>query len=273
MALYAVSLTVLGQFHRLRLTIPSILLALPEIDEICWAHFNLLFTAASSNQMRCLLFIFLGIRGANGAWDGLELSHIIEWKPHGTLGRPQQLKCNVRTERGKSGGRQGSRRWCAGGNWWETCQLDGCDCGVSRKGQRRGIYGYFSYFLSVFSVFDFHVCFLLAVEYSHLNPPKEAFAIRAEKCSTRNEPSLCWLQIKEALSVLMLCAPVCIFTFGSSALLGRPRCGLSIWMSLLAILNPLFWVYANLFHEKTDKIREYSKSAIFVDRKMATDGY
>ena len=34
--------------------------------------------------------------------------------------------------------------------------------------------------------------------------------------------------IKEALSVLMLCAPVFIFTSGSSALLGRPRCGLSI---------------------------------------------
>ena len=30
---------------------------------------------------------------------------------------------------------------------------------------------------------------------------------------------------KEALSVLMLCAPVFIFTSGSSALLGRPRCG------------------------------------------------
>ena len=106
---------------------------------------NSFIAAQSSNQVRCLIFIFLGVRGANGAWDGLELSHIIEWKPHGTLGRPQQLKCNVRTERGKSGGRQGSRRWCAGGNWWETCQLDGCDCGVSRKGQRRGIYRYFSY--------------------------------------------------------------------------------------------------------------------------------
>ena len=32
----------------------------------------------------------------------------------------------------------------------------------------------------------------------------------------------------EALSVLMLCAPVFIFTSNSSALLGRPRCGLSI---------------------------------------------
>ena len=33
---------------------------------------------------------------------------------------------------------------------------------------------------------------------------------------------------KEALSVLMLCAPVFIFTSGSSALLGHPHCGLLI---------------------------------------------
>ena len=33
---------------------------------------------------------------------------------------------------------------------------------------------------------------------------------------------------KEALSVLMLCAPVFIFTSGSSALLGRPHCGFLI---------------------------------------------
>ena len=59
----------------------------------------------------------------------------------------------------------------------------------------------------------------------------------------------------------MLCAPVFIFTSGSSALLGRPRCGLSIWLSLLAIFNT--GVYANFFHEKTDKTGKYSKSAIF----------
>ena len=54
-----------------------------------------------------------------------------------------------------------------------------------------------------------------------------------------------------------------IFTSGSSALLGHPRCGLSIWLSLLAIFNTLLWVYANRLHEKTDKTRKYSKSAIF----------
>ena len=70
------------------------------------------------------------------------------------------------------------------------------------------------------------------------------------------------LAFKDALSVLMLCAPVSIFTSGSSALLGRPRCGLSIWLSLLAIFNTLFWFF--FFHEKTDKTRKYSKSAIFV---------
>ena len=73
-----------------------------------------------------------------------------------------------------------------------------------------------------------------------------------------------WSEDKEALSVLMLCAPVFIFTSGSSALLGRPRCGLSIWLSLLVIFNTAFWIYAFLFHEKTGKTREYSKSAIFV---------
>ena len=46
------------------------------------------------------------------------------------------------------------------------------------------------------------------------------------------------------LSILVLCAPVFIFTSGSWALLGRPCCGLSIWLLLLAIFNTLFWVYA-----------------------------
>ena len=71
---------------------------------------------------------------------------------------------------------------------------------------------------------------------------------------------------KEAFSVLMLCTPVFIFTSGSSALLGHPCCGLSIWLSLLAIFNTLFWVYVNLFHEKMDKTCKY-------DMKMAADGY
>ena len=62
----------------------------------------------------------------------------------------------------------------------------------------------------------------------------------------------------------MLCALVFIFTSGSSALLGRPCCGLSIWLSLLAISSTLFWIDANFFNEKTDKTRGYSKSAIFV---------
>ena len=32
------------------------------------------------------------------------------------------------------------------------------------------------------------------------------------------------------------------FTSSSSALLGRPRCGLWIWLSLLAIFDTLFWI-------------------------------
>ena len=62
----------------------------------------------------------------------------------------------------------------------------------------------------------------------------------------------------------MFCTPVFIFTSGSSVLLGRPRCGLSIWLSLFAIFNTLFLVYVNLFHKKMDKTRKHSKSAIFV---------
>ena len=70
--------------------------------------------------------------------------------------------------------------------------------------------------------------------------------------------------LKEALSILMLCAPVFIFTSGSSALLRRPRCGLLIWPLLLAIFNALCWVYVHFLHEKTDKPRKYSKSTIFL---------
>ena len=52
-----------------------------------------------------------------------------------------------------------------------------------------------------------------------------------------------------ALRVLMLCAPMFIFTCTSvrSALLGHPRFGLSIWLSLLAMFNTFFWVYAICF--------------------------
>ena len=57
----------------------------------------------------------------------------------------------------------------------------------------------------------------------------------------------------KALRVLMLCTPVFIFTSGSSAHLGRPRCGLSIWLPLLAIFNTPFWVYAFFINEKTAK--------------------
>ena len=38
----------------------------------------------------------------------------------------------------------------------------------------------------------------------------------------------CIIKVKQGLLVLMLRAPVSIFTSGSSALLGCPRCGLSI---------------------------------------------
>ena len=41
---YADSFTLLGQFQRLRLINPRVLLAFVEIEAKCWDHFNLLFT-------------------------------------------------------------------------------------------------------------------------------------------------------------------------------------------------------------------------------------
>ena len=71
----------------------------------------------------------------------------------------------------------------------------------------------------------------------------------------------------------MLCTPVFMFTSSSSALLGRLCCGLSIWLSLLAIFKTLFWVYANCFHEKTDKTRKYSSPPFSYDTKRAKHQY
>ena len=67
-----------------------------------------------------------------------------------------------------------------------------------------------------------------------------------------------------ALSVLMLCTPVFIFTSGSSALLGRPRCGSSIWLSLLAIFNAFFWVYANFFSRENRQNTKVLEVRLFV---------
>ena len=76
-----------------------------------------------------------------------------------------------------------------------------------------------------------------------------------------------------SLSVLMLCAPVFIFTAGSSALLGRPRCDLSIWLSPLAIFNTLSWVMADIFFtRKRTKHENCSMSPTFsYHTKMTAD--
>ena len=65
----------------------------------------------------------------------------------------------------------------------------------------------------------------------------------------------------------MLCAPEFIFTSGSSALIGRPRCGLSIWLSLLAIFNTLFWVYVNFFTRKRTKHKNTRRPPFSYDTK------
>ena len=62
----------------------------------------------------------------------------------------------------------------------------------------------------------------------------------------------------------MLCAPVFIFISGSSALLGCPHCGLSIWLSLLAIFNTLFFMPFFFSTRKQKKTWKYSKVVIFV---------
>ena len=60
----------------------------------------------------------------------------------------------------------------------------------------------------------------------------------SDPCSYEATWAVVEVLFKEALSVLMLCAPVFIFTSGSSALLGCPHCGLSIWLSLCTIFRP-----------------------------------
>ena len=72
----------------------------------------------------------------------------------------------------------------------------------------------------------------------------------------------------------MLCAPVFIFTSGSSTLFGLTRCGLSVWLSLLAIFNAIFWASFNafflsfffflFFSRENVQNTKNSKSAIFI---------
>ena len=71
-------------------------------------------------------------------------------------------------------------------------------------------------------------------------------------------------QLREALSVLMLCAPVFIFTSGSTALLGRN----TLWFidltvaTYCTIFNYTFLSLCHFFREEMDKTQIYLKSAI-----------
>ena len=72
-------------------------------------------------------------------------------------------------------------------------------------------------------------------------------------------------QTFKKLSVLMLCEPVFIFTSGSSAC-----CGLSIsdcrylqYSLQFSELIPIYYFF--IFHEKTDKTREYSSPPFSYD--------
>ena len=77
----------------------------------------------------------------------------------------------------------------------------------------------------------------------------------------------------QTLSVLMLrnCAPVFIFTTGSSTLLGRPRCGLSICCYLLHSIH--FSEFMSVvFTRKWTKHKNTRSPPFSYDTKMAAMG-
>ena len=105
---------------------------------------------------------------------------------------------------------------------------------------------------------------------------KENKRKRRNKCSSSSSTTATMAPsfvpvVKEVLSVLMLCVPVFIFTSGSSALWACPPCGLSIWLSLVALFNTLFSVYAKFFMRKWTKHKKTWSLPFSHDRKMATD--
>ena len=64
-----------------------------------------------------------------------------------------------------------------------------------------------------------------------------------------------------------------IFTSGSSAFWGHPRCGLLIWLSLLAIFNALFWVYAIFCMSRRNKTQIiYLKAANILEGSILIGG-
>ena len=78
----------------------------------------------------------------------------------------------------------------------------------------------------------------------------------------------------QTLSVLMLrnCAPVFIFTTGSSTLLGRPRCDLSICCYLPHSIH--FSEFMSVvFTRKRTKHKNTRSPPFLYDTKMAADGY
>ena len=76
------------------------------------------------------------------------------------------------------------------------------------------------------------------------------------------------------LSVIMLCMPVFIFTSGSSTLFRAP----TLWfidLSLLAIFNTLFWVYAAFCFRRNSKQTKHKNTQhlpFSYHMKMATKG-
>ena len=70
-----------------------------------------------------------------------------------------------------------------------------------------------------------------------------------------------WPRLWQSLTINALRAYVYIYIWQLSSFRAP-----TLWFidPTVATCNTLFWVYANFFHEKMDKTRKYSKSAIFV---------
>ena len=81
------------------------------------------------------------------------------------------------------------------------------------------------------------------------------------------------LTYRSCLSINALCACVYIYTSGNSAIVGHPRCGLLIWLSLQMYL-PYSIHFSEfmptLFYGKMDKTQN---TPFMYHTKMAADGY
>ena len=105
----------------------------------------------------------------------------------------------------------------------------------------------------------------------HVRIQAYTFAVYGESAFTALTYNCCCCY-KEVLSVLMLCTPVFIFTSGSSALLGRPRCVYRSDCRYLPCSIHFSEFIPISFTRKRTK-HENTRSPPFYDTKMGADGY